>query len=894
MKTTCRGYSLVVVLLVLGLITVGLFSALSFLEMGVRNSAETVERRQMFYVCDGLTRIVAEALQVFMRTATLEPGEDGATALRTYLEREDVGGGPDLHRLVPAGFVLAGYEVNDYEHVGDAVPIPTGAFAGLIGREDKLRLGINARRADGRFSCRVVQDLSLSQVGLFQMTLLSAIPATRLHIHTANPSVFGIVGRTHANGDLLIGNLAGSSSMAFVDTLTAAGRIHGGSACSGAAATVQVADTDLLTTTTNPPLTVAETSADGRLHDPLRASCVDADWFGASGASLVGDRAADVRLGVAPLSLPLPVPAGELADPLRYLVEPMVNDPVNDDRERHKLAYQADVRIIDGVWYLANPLNRGDWPGLPIWSDHPGHATATFVVGGSTRSLDVGQEDLRSARGWTTTPRLFSAYAFDVRARRFLHPGFVTAGNDETPAVTYGTLGADGRPTLSGIQTPPIACERPEETTPVPHPFAAQGSAAPANFAAACRAVVPGSTWTTTGATLEAARVGFQDMSLTRRAPPAAQNVLDGVAVAASRGNILPINMSVKGFQTALSVTDASAKELGSYFSPGSRTFNGIVWIASRWPGAWTTRGVVWPDVADASGTAPPAPLRHSFVGSNLTKWVFTSTDEPAQQPLASRPALPFPLCSEDLAGTPYDDDAFAVHDCAGAWYDTSDGRGAWPNALRIVGANSLHQTAAGVASLPFGLTIATPLPVYLHADGPSINGGSLPALHAGDVGQPGSENWRPFAIAADNVAVLSAGFHDDEHWWWNTSAVGATPVDLVINAEILTGVGTGACGGGGDVCGDSVVSGLRFVEPWQPGSAFALRGSLVVGHHARGVDVATPDGHQDFFVSGSVPVVQPPARVMLLFDHTLNRLERQPPGTEALGITSVRQWERD
>ena len=44
-----------------------------------------------------------------------------------------------------------------------------------------------------------------------------------------------------------------------------------------------------------------------------------------------------------------------------------------------KLAFQADIRIIDGVWYF----NTGDgsFPGLAIYSDHPGEGIRPKVAG---------------------------------------------------------------------------------------------------------------------------------------------------------------------------------------------------------------------------------------------------------------------------------------------------------------------------------------------------------------------------------------------------------------------------------------------------------------------------------------------------------------------------------
>jgi hypothetical protein len=102
----------------------------------------------------------------------------------------------------------------------------------------------------------------------------------------------------------------------------------------------------------------------------------------------------------------------------RFLVEPeLTNDPVNFGR--NKLAHKAQIRIIDGVWYLKDPGtdnsaagdgDDGPWPGIPIWSDHPGEFTTTLregVEGGVP--LQVGQSDIRAALDAGTDPRLAKA-----------------------------------------------------------------------------------------------------------------------------------------------------------------------------------------------------------------------------------------------------------------------------------------------------------------------------------------------------------------------------------------------------------------------------------------------------------------------------------------------------
>lgn len=51
----------------------------------------------------------------------------------------------------------------------------------------------------------------------------------------------------------------------------------------------------------------------------------------------------------------------------RFVVDPVLRNEPADVREQ-KLAFRADLRIINGVWYVPDP-SAPHLPGLPIWSD---------------------------------------------------------------------------------------------------------------------------------------------------------------------------------------------------------------------------------------------------------------------------------------------------------------------------------------------------------------------------------------------------------------------------------------------------------------------------------------------------------------------------------------------
>jgi hypothetical protein len=140
----------------------------------------------------------------------------------------------------------------------------------------------------------------------------------------------------------------------------------------------------------------------------------------------------------------------------RFLVEPVLagRDPAGFSR--NKLADKAQIRIIDGVWYVKDPgadnsLDKveddGPWPGIPIWSDHPGEFTTldpTMGVEGieGTRRLQVGQADIRRFLDTSDDPRLAGAkwsQRLAIRAsptpRRFSHYAFVDRDQADDPGA---------------------------------------------------------------------------------------------------------------------------------------------------------------------------------------------------------------------------------------------------------------------------------------------------------------------------------------------------------------------------------------------------------------------------------------------------------------------------
>lgn len=126
-------------------------------------------------------------------------------------------------------------------------------------------------------------------------------------------------------------------------------------------------------------------------------------------------------------------PALNNTDNLRFIVDP----PLATDSatvKSYKFAQNANSRIINGVWYLRDPAQPPElFPGVPIWSDHPGR----YIEGGNA----VGQDDLRDRWSLTNpwpaapaTPRRFSYYEYDSAAQTIVDDP-VGEG-----VVSYGTL----------------------------------------------------------------------------------------------------------------------------------------------------------------------------------------------------------------------------------------------------------------------------------------------------------------------------------------------------------------------------------------------------------------------------------------------------------------------
>jgi hypothetical protein len=117
----------------------------------------------------------------------------------------------------------------------------------------------------------------------------------------------------------------------------------------------------------------------------------------------------------APLRLPAPA-IGEALGGVRsrtfrpYIEPPFTGNPDSTtERASSRFAYQADIRIIDGEWYLRDTTNPSAWPGIPIWGDHP---CANHNAPEKTCAAAFNNKSLAGHYTNTATPlrRLYSAY----------------------------------------------------------------------------------------------------------------------------------------------------------------------------------------------------------------------------------------------------------------------------------------------------------------------------------------------------------------------------------------------------------------------------------------------------------------------------------------------------
>ena len=403
--------------------------------------------------------------------------------------------------------------------------ITTGPFAGLEVQMQTFEMRFEAQRTASGAICRAEQTLSLGRIALFQFFVFADIPMLDLAPPAGDLMV--LRGRMHTNGRVCLGgnnsivrpfgDFVGPHAVRMDARVTAVERILHASdrRCGFPSGDVGMMGNNVRGEAPPPP-------ADDRLKNLANfAGLSDSADSGCTRASCAGGwrsfavrrwlgRVQDMDHEVQELTLPVDPPAmhtqrGFSADGVartqemkaastrpntRFLVEPpLTNDPPNFSS--NKIAFKAQIRIIDGVWYVKDPgpnndpkedEDDGPWPGIPIWSDHPGHFTVadpSFSREGveGLQVLKVGQADIREAledadgrlarAQWSKrvisraspTPRRFSYYGYvdsdqptsglsptgpGLQFGRVRRSGGGSVDTDPPAVISYGTIAPVG------------------------------------------------------------------------------------------------------------------------------------------------------------------------------------------------------------------------------------------------------------------------------------------------------------------------------------------------------------------------------------------------------------------------------------------------------------------
>jgi hypothetical protein len=258
----------------------------------------------------------------------------------------------------------------------------------MLGQVQPVGLSVTVSRDSDRTPAKqtVITQIERATVSMFQFYIFSDL---YLDFDPGGPVASS--GRIHTNQDFCV---AGEP---LIDRVTAAGRIlmsnRAGHACrrrNGASNDIRIAIDDLVPPTrrkltqdaAQPGWLAFAAGFNGRVQDSVSAN-VQPLRMPVSGQPRVQAGANVLAMeqltgALPPVDRLVPIAAarehnaavGSQPASMRFLVDPMlVNEPA-DVREQ-KFAFKADIRIIDGVWFVRDPAHP-ELPGTAIWSDHPG------------------------------------------------------------------------------------------------------------------------------------------------------------------------------------------------------------------------------------------------------------------------------------------------------------------------------------------------------------------------------------------------------------------------------------------------------------------------------------------------------------------------------------------
>jgi hypothetical protein len=425
-----------VVLAISMVLAIGIGTVITYLAAAEKSSGRQRLNREAYYVCDGVGRIISKTTSEVLADSRFSTGSAAADLEDVVMDEVEAIHGPRLETLLgdlrqpyeidgPDGFIYRDVDVNtSFGQVG------VGRFAGLNGQRRTFTYDLALRRvfidelggrSDGGSTCTTTATVDTVRVPLSEFAFFST-EDVRLCPSWSSTDVTRVT-RYHVNGDLVVGEHA-------LPRTTVTGTITPG--CGAA-------------------LIRACTSSGGCFRIGGGAAISDAADSTTLGARAIAALLADGKRGTSTLKFPqsiVRVQTSDFADvggvsdlgavkndgSLRYLVDPV--DPAGDDgaADSNRLASLAQIRILDGVWYI----NDGSWPGVPVWSDHPD----SFVIQTSESpdehalvgdNTQVGQQNLYP--GGATIPG------------RYSHYGSATiAPSNGRPVVSYGSVvRSDGR-----------------------------------------------------------------------------------------------------------------------------------------------------------------------------------------------------------------------------------------------------------------------------------------------------------------------------------------------------------------------------------------------------------------------------------------------------------------
>jgi len=806
--------------------------------------ARSLAKTKTNYEAEGIVKMIERISQLYFETNIVYDNQSLTNFIAPYI--------PSIQ---PTNYQILDWKV-DISPTDTIANIRSGSFKGMQSDSRVVKYWLTLKELANKMQTSIYIEGSISAITFTQFSAFSF--GDFLSWSGVNSLIFN--GRVHTNGNFC----GGGNPEMDMQYLTAAGSIfhlnNAGSPCGPTYGyTLQVK--------------ISNGTLNNALIPNATSGCTNCAGTGLSWGQYAMNRwnghVQDNAFGVPKLKLPLTStpqvqnvfrygdPVG-LNQPERFLIDP-VRAIDGADVKSLKFANRADIRIINGTWYLRNPANPSDWPGIPVWSDHPGSFTTTDEEGIEGFN-QVGQDDIKAwftakfkstAKGdltirWAAgeTPKKFSYYEFDSIAghikdntegivsygnlyRKAVNqwiPGFYAMNGATSnvlcpPAVVCSDAGCTGSPNLIRSFNAPLAC--------------ADGSAGPSRGTRL----------------LNSTRSGFRFGMWMEAGLPTTESD--------QKSKILPMNFDVQALQDALKCNFDPANpasdhpgELGCYFTSWGlmgREFNGVIYITNTWKNQMQGFG---------SSHAGRQPYMHGGPDADFSPGTNIDGSQVDVSHPAQERALPFELCSTSRAGQAFDTNAlFKIPDCA--QYDLSSAGTSKlrtrPSDIRVVNASQIDHTI-----LTHGLSIVSNVNLFLQGD-TNINS---------DTSSATATPWTPMLIGANNLLLLSSAWSDDSDRW------DVSPVVLLgqrkaestqYNLVMITGQFP-----------------FFLNEDWRTKTTH-VRSPLLLFYDPAfdNIGASVQTGDMTFYPGG----------VDMLYDNHFEFLANQPPGVPFMNIFSTNGW---